>query len=136
MGTYSDFNITIEPPMNHDDFARVFEQVVGSYVPEDFRLWEVKWYDWDKDLLNLSIRLPDRIITATRLIEAGNGFYYGHWRNGEGYTAEIPMEAPPVDETRIGPPGIPDPLPTEDDWREAVVKGETTLGFAEWAEAK
>lgn len=135
MGTYSDFNITIEPPMDHDDFAKVFEQVVGSYALEDFRLWEVKWH-LNKDLLSLSLRLPDRIIGATRLDEAGNGFFYGYWRNGKGYTAEIPMTAPPVDVTCIGTPGILDPAPTEDDWREAVAKGETTLGFVEWSEAQ
>lgn len=104
MGYHSNFTIETRTSCSAETMRRVCQRInetIGmSITPfsyfelddnirdeeEDYwevEAWEMKWYDWEEDMYNISKEFPDIEFGVEKIGEDRDDWYYGLFKNGK-----------------------------------------------------
>ena len=98
MGYYTDYKLKAEPNIMGEEFAVLFHRTTQYWL--DY-LKEIKWYNHDEDMMEISNLYPDVLFTLD-----GNGEGFGDiWRtfykNGKMQKTKANMVFDKFDETKL-----------------------------------
>jgi len=104
MGYYSDFTIETRTFCSAETMRRVCQRINEtidmSITPFSYfelndnirdeeegcwevKAWEMKWYDWEEDMGNISKEFPDIEFGVEKIGEDHDDWYYGLFKNGK-----------------------------------------------------
>lgn len=97
MGYYTRFNLT-EHGNSEEVIARINEVSGHPYGVESD---EIKWYNWNEDIVKVSNLFPDTLITISGVGEEFPDMWIAYAKNGKIQVEEAIITYPPFDETKL-----------------------------------
>lgn len=88
MGYNTDFDLSVErlnpfEEVDYDVIKIVFENVTNYKINDDFTLNEVRWYDWEKDMKEISKTFPNYRFTLDGNGEDNDDIWRAYFINGK-----------------------------------------------------
>ena len=87
MGYYTTFSLLNNLSENE---MKALQEIQPDYFESESYIDELtdgcfnaKWYDWEKDMLNLSSRFPDTLYTLYGVGESGYDLWVAYFQNGK-----------------------------------------------------
>lgn len=79
MGYYTDYALTAEPNIVDDEFAELFHRTTQYWLNEG----EIKWYNHDEDMIEISKLYPDVLFTLDGNGEDVGDIWRTYYKNGK-----------------------------------------------------
>jgi len=89
MGYYTDYTIQVSPDtaaeisQDFETFQTVFEEITGYFIEEDFTVPSCKWYNHEKDMLEISKLYPNAVWQLDGSGEEEGDVWRVYFKNGK-----------------------------------------------------
>lgn len=93
MGYYTDFKLKVSPDVaaeimsDFEAFNAIFEELTNYTLEDDLTMGGVKWYDHDKNMIELSKLYPDAIWQVDGVGEEDGDIWRTYYMNGKSQSA-------------------------------------------------
>lgn len=111
MGYYTNFELTVTPEPSEElhkyltvsDYNQLLSYIGAfyRYPTGEYSSSEWKWYNWEDDMLDLSIRFPDYVFRLFGDGEDRDDLWVAFFKNGLSYTVNLIVDIPPFDESKL-----------------------------------
>lgn len=87
MGYYTDFKVNLSKPNGEVKYKlkEIAEYTFEIKSDTELSLFDAKWYDYEKDMLELSSQFPDILFKVTGSGEEHGDIWEHYFRNGKHY---------------------------------------------------
>ena len=91
MGYYTNFSFTLEegPKEQYEKMLKDIDGIIGNDEISSFESVNTKWYDYDKDLKQLSERYPDIAFRVYGDGEESDDLWQEYWRAGKCFREQV-----------------------------------------------
>ena len=98
MGYYTDYELEIINDVDEDKFNKDFIKITGYDIEE---LYGIKWYDSDKNMLELSKLYPNNLFTLYGSGEESEDKWVSYYHNGNSYGGQAKIIYPKPDFSKL-----------------------------------
>lgn len=91
MGYYTNFSFTLEegPKEQYEKMLKDIDGIIGNDETSSFESVNTKWYDYDKDIKQLSERYPDIAFRVYGDGEESDDLWQEYWRAGKCFREQV-----------------------------------------------
>ena len=91
MGYYTNFSFTLEegPKEQYEKMLKDIDGIIGNDETSSFESVNTKWYDYDKDINQLSERYPDIAFRVYGDGEESDDLWQEYWRAGKCFREQV-----------------------------------------------
>lgn len=97
MGYYTDFDFS----GNRPEVIRAIEDSSGYGKSSDGHYSQIKWYDWNKNMLTVSLLFPEEILMISGEGEEQGDIWEAYFKNGKSKTIHPKIIFPEFDESML-----------------------------------
>lgn len=91
MGYYTNFSFTLEegPKEQYEKMLKDIDDIIGNDETSSFESVNAKWYDYDKDIKQLSERYPGIAFRVYGDGEESDDLWQEYWRAGKCFREQV-----------------------------------------------